>query len=264
MTSLWQTAGASALGVIIVVSVLTIAAFVLRMWIKGYVRHSFDLDLEKYKDEVSRRTAQYVAMQVAANAGLTEAQRVAAEWRIKAAESLWLEIVRISDEASKALIMLDILNPSEYQHFVEQPNIRASVPNFSDSKLSDNKTIDRVRPILGEKLYSLCFLYRAILGRIWYLLDREIREGHINPWFEDSGILHQLHEVLSKEDIDHFRSLNRRHLTWTKNQLEATILQELRSVIDGTQSINEGVAQAARILEAAQALAVQAPEENSV
>ena len=131
MTSLWQTVGASALGVAIVVSVLAFVAFLLRTWIKGYIRHGFDLDLENYKDEISRSTAQHVAMQVAANAGLIEAQRVAAEWRIKAAEALWLEVVRISDEASNALSMLDILNPSEYQHFVDRPNIRATKLNIS-------------------------------------------------------------------------------------------------------------------------------------
>ena len=260
MTSLWQTAGASALGVVIAALVLTFAAFLLRTWIKERVRHSFDLDLEKYKDDISRRTAQQVAMQMAANAGLTEAQRVAAEWRVRAVESLWLEIVRLSDEATNALLMLDILDPSEYQYFVTRPDIRSSVLNVNHSKLLDDKTIDRVRPILGERLYSLCFMYRAILGRIWFLLDRDIRGGHINAWFEESVILQQLNEVLGAEEMDRFKSLNRGHFTWTRNQLQAKILEELRSVVAGTQSIDEGLVQAARILETAQMLTVQAPE----
>ena len=252
--SFWEAVGASALAVTLILAVLSLLAFLFRTWISERISYGFDRNLERFKDDIGRSTAQHVAVQSAANASLTEAQRVAAEWRVRAADELWRHVVRIGKEAYLALTLLDLLRPDQYDTIANSEDISGVVPPLSGSSLLKGDVIDHVRPVVGERLYSLCFFYRVIFGRIWFLLERDIGEGHVSPWFNDTEILQHLAEVLTKDEMNQFYSWSGLHLWRTRHLLESKILNDIRRIIAGTHTVDEGLTQAKSILEGARQL----------
>ena len=236
-------------------SVPTIAFFLLRTWLAARItqsiKHHFDLALEQYKAELGKTTIQHHSLQSAANAALIEGQKVSAEWRVKAADTMWRNVLCLRNKTS-TIILFDILVPSEYQVFVTDSAFRSSVSSIEDLGILQTPDIEQSRPFLGERLYAMVFAYRAIRARICYLLDRDVQKGHITPWFRDDGVKRLLQGVLSPEDFRDFERMPRPRIYWISNLLEAKILDDLRRVIAGTQSVDEGLEQARRILEVVQ------------
>lgn len=267
MNLLWEAFGGSLLGSLIGVFALGILGFLLRTWfgerIRQSIRHDFSLGLERYKDEIGKRTAQHIAMQSAANAALIEGQRVAAEWRIKACDAMWREIVEFKDKASSPMTMLDLLNPDEYQGFVTDSRFKSSILTGEEFLSLFSRKIEQERPFLGENLYALFFAYRAIIGRICYLLETDVAKGYVNPWFQDDGVRHLLRLVITPEQIKQFEELKYDRVHWMTNAIEGNILDELRRVIAGTQSVDDGLEQAKRILEEVQVVVSQTNEKRA-
>ena len=190
------------------------------------------------------------AIQSAANAAMVEGQKVAAEFRIKAADEMWREILRLREATSYPLTMLDVLEPDEYQLFVTDDRIRTAALKTDIDNVLANPGIEHIRPFLGEKLFVSLFFYRALVGRIWMLLERDIEKGHVTPWFHDTHIRQLLSEVLTEEEMKHFEGLTSLRVNWTRNLIEEKILQHLRDLIAGTHSADEGLEQAGRIFKA--------------
>ena len=256
MNTIWPTVGLSAVFLLVVVFAIGIAAYLLRTWfaerIRQSIKHNFDLDLEQYKSRLNEVGARHGALHAAANAALIEGQRVSAERRIKAADTMWREMMRVREKTSTALTMLDILRPEEYQLFVTRSDLNAVVPKFEDLSALASPDFEQVRPFLGEKLYAMGISYKAVLGRIWYLLQRDVENGRVIPWFQDIGIQRLLCQILTTEEMGQFKELKNSRVTWTRNVLEQKLLYDLRNVIAGTQSVNDGLEQGHRILKAVQ------------
>ena len=161
------------------------------------------------------------------------------------------------------MTMLDILDPDEYQSFVTDSRFRLSIPTEKDLVSLLSQRIEQERPFLGEELYALFFVYRAIIGRICFLLERDVAKGYVKSWFQDDGIRQLLRLVLASEQVKEFEELTFVHVNWMTNAIEGRILSELRSVIVGTQSVDDGLEQASRILEAVQAVESQASEKRT-
>ena len=150
--------------------------------------------------------------------------------------------------------MMDILNPEEYQLFLPGNRFHPLVPTFEGIEEIALLDIEHARLFLSEKLYALAFAYRAIVGRVGVLLENDVKKGHVNPWFHDAGIKRLLGEVLTVEEMKEFEGLARLRVKWTRNFFEAKILEDLRKVIAGDQSVNEGLEQAHRIMEVVRAV----------
>ena len=245
----------SQLGAIALVAVLV---FLFRTWItskiKQSIKHSFDLSLEQFKGELELNTAQHVSMQAAANAAMVESQRVVAERRIRAAERLWKEFNRIQTELGGIATLMDLYHPSEYQGFSTNPSIRKYIENFDMTQfLTSSNDLRKVRPYVGESLYAIVFSYRIILGRIVVLIQQGLKAEHIPIWYEDKQILDVLRAILATEDMGQFTDLRfGEHVVWINQLYDHQVLEGLREIIAGTQSVNEGLDQAKKVLEVAQ------------
>ncbi len=253
MDALWGFLGQ--LGAIALVGVLM---FLLRTWIgskiKQSVKHSFDLSLEQFKGEIERNTAQYVSMQSAANAAMVEGQRVAAERRIRAAEQLWNEYNRIQTELGAIVTLMDLFKPSEYKCLSTDPRISSYIESFDMTEfLTRSKDLQIVRPFVGEGLYALVFSYRTILGRIVVLIQEGVKGGNIPTWYEDRQILAVLRATLTTKDMEEFEGLAfGEYARWLNRLFDNQVLEELRKLIAGSHSVNEGLEYALTVLEVAQ------------
>ena len=231
---------------------MTGLVFAGKTWLGERIRRSvasdYDRALEEHRDALARITDQISAVQSAANAALIEGQRVSAEWRAKAVDDLWREVLRIRNESPAALTMLDILLPEEHQQFVTDPRLRASVPELDEEYATfSDPEVEYVRPFLGEHLFALFFIYRAVNGRICFLLERDVKAGEVKPWFDDAGIQQLLRTILTEDEIRSLGKLRHGHVHWMRNLIEGKMLEHLRRVIAGEVSTEEGIEQARRV-----------------
>ena len=229
-------------------------AFVGKTWISERMRQSvaadYEHNLEEYRDALARFSSQLAAVQSAANAALLEGQRASAERRANAVDALWREVLRIRNESPAAVGMLDILLPSEYQNFVTNDRFRPLVPEIEEAvaTLLDPE-IEHVRPFLGEHVFTLFFIYRAVHGRICFLLERGVKAGKVTPWFDDAGVHQLLLTILTESEIQAFTELTRGRVRWMRSLIEGKILEQLRRVVAGAESSSEGLEQAWRVQE---------------
>ena len=222
--------------------------------IRQSVKHGFDLDLEEFRDDLSRLSTQLNSVQTAANAALVEGQRASAERRIKAVDELWREIVRIRDEAPPAITVLDVLLPTELNKPDVQGHLREMLPRKDLGSAFRNSEIEVVRPFVGEQLFLQFYVYRAVSGRIVFLLEKGLESDNVTPWYDDQGIHQLLGYVLTEEEIEQLRRAKISQVHWMQNAVEDKILRGLRKLIAGEVSSEEGLAQAQRNLEAVRAM----------
>ena len=211
---------------------------------------NYSLRLEEHRDALARITGQLSAVQATANAALLEGQRASAERRANAVDALWREVLRIRNESPAAVGMLDILLPSEYQNFVTNDRFRSLVPELEETvaTLVDHE-IEHVRPFLGERVFTLFFIYRAVHGRICFLLDRGVKAGKVTPWFDDAGVHQLLLTILTESEIQALTELTLGRVRWMSSLIEGKILEQLWGVIVGEVSSSEGLEQARRVQE---------------
>ena len=254
MNSFLEAFSGSVLAVVTITAVFGVIIYLLRTWLAERIRqpliHDFDLKLEQHKDELRRLSRQYGSMQSAANASLLEGQRVTAGFRIKAADEMWREILRLRYVTSFPLTMLDMLDPKEYRLFTTTKHLRSMSLKIDEKQLLSDPMLENTRLFLGDKLFALFFSYRAIVGRICILHKEGVKAGVITSWFRDVHLHRLLLEVLTKEEMEQFQELRSFRVGWIRNLLEGKILHDLREVIAGTQSVNDGLEQASRILKA--------------
>ncbi|MCY3887953.1 MAG: hypothetical protein OXG19_09695 [Chloroflexi bacterium] len=256
----------AALAVAVTLTVISTLLFLAKTWVGEAIRHKFrraaaeqahELTTEENAllEEIRRLNTQLQAMQNTANATVIEGQRVAAEWRTKTADAIWREIVRLRQAAPAVLTYLDILTPDEYQHFVTRADLRELALALEDERLWYwTLEAEHVRPFLGEDLFLKFFIYRACLGRVAYLLERDVRQGEVKPWFRDSGIRQHLRLVLEEDEMKQLDELPIGQLSWTLNIMEGKILDQLRRVVSGEISMTESLEQARAIRESIQKL----------
>ena len=259
-----EAAATGGIGAVVVVAGIGVVIFWARAWIGTRIREAIHVSaqkgLEEYKsdlrsdentllEEVRKLNTQLQAVQGTANAGLIEGQRVAAEWRAKTADAIWREVLRLRHDTPAVLTYLDILTPDEYQLFVTRTDLRELALSLNDERTWFwNPDAEQVRPFLGEELFLKFFIYRAWLGRVAYLLERDVRRGEVKPWFQDAGIRRQLLPmVLDEEELKQLDELPATQFSWTLNALEGKILDQLRKVVSGEVSTTESLEQARRV-----------------
>ena len=210
----------------------------------------YSRNLEEHRDALARISTQLSAVQSTANAALLEGQRASAERRANAVDALWREILRIRNDSPAAVTMLDILLPSEYGKFVTENRFRSLVPEVEETvTIFLDPEIERVRPFLGERVFALFFIYRAVHGRICVLLESGVKARRVLPWFEDAGIHQLLGTILTDHELRAFTELTHGQVQWMRNLIEGKILDQLRRVIAGEVSTTEGLEQAQRVQE---------------
>ena len=134
-------------------------------------------------------------------------------------------------EKSGPLTLLDILRPSEYQDIITRSDLRSQLLSEEDASKIGAIEIERTRPFVSDELFRLVFLYRAMRGRMCIVLAWGVRDGRINPWFEDDGLKFHLGNLLSAQEMEEFEASNPPRVQWVTDLVEQKILAEIRRMI---------------------------------
>src|SRR5690242_10460314 len=111
----------------------------LRTWVsegvRSSIKHEYDLRLEAAKGELSAQQALMIervradvaersSLQAASMAALAEGHKAAHEYRLKAIDSIWSDILRLRRETPAIGPVCDILLESEIKDHLARPNSR--------------------------------------------------------------------------------------------------------------------------------------------
>jgi hypothetical protein len=144
---------------------------------------------------------------------------------------MWQAVLEVKEKTAAPLTLLDILRPGEYQNIISDQRFKSQLLSEDDIAKKTAVDFERARPLAGDELFRLVFLYKAVRLRICLVLTQSVKEGHVTPWFQDDGLKQQLGLLLSAQEMKLFEAEDSPQLQWVMNILEQKILTQIRQVI---------------------------------
>ncbi len=211
------------------------------------IRHEYDRNIEAYKSAVSSVVA-----------AAAEGQRASIEKRLQAFDRLWKALLAIRDKTGPALLYIDITTIDEYESGQTGPSLSGILKKLDDREIQGmdvDKTIEEVRPYVGEIVWSLFTVYRAFCIRIIFLAQQDFTKTSANKhWTKDAGIRSLLETVLSREDFRKVEGRTISKVDFVRNAIEGKVLDAWRSLLSGRDYGKEALEHAREILDASNRL----------
>ena len=150
--------------------------------------------------------------------------------------------------------LLNFLSVEEYKHAPNTKGFREVAQGCSLEKIDEYMSnsdypVERVRPYVGEYLWSMFFAYRQIMGRITYLLYLSLEDANNAEWHKDNSIRQILKAVLNENELVEFESIRLGRISWLEQRLESKILAVSQKIISGEELGAEALKQAELILQ---------------
>jgi hypothetical protein len=269
----------------VLVSVLTslgatgLAVYLARNWLaerlRQSIKHEYDeklerlkaqlvvesgLNLERFKSDLSREASILTVAHRSLGVSVAMAQRR----RVGGVSDLWKALLNVRNNSPEIFTFLDVLLPDEYAT-LEHHQFKTFEPDISAEALlkmvGDNaKTIETVRPFVGEYLWYLFYVYQAIHLRVAFLYTTGRAKANHTPWYEDAVSLKLLASVITQDEMASLKQLKVGQIKLMRQLIESKFLAAVDRIISG-QAIGDFAAEeAARI---ARAVAEVAAEKGS-
>lgn len=198
---------------------LTTAAivFLVKTWIserlKRSIEHEYATKLESHKailraehetalEKLRADAAKDRAVQSAATTTLIGIHQAGQERRLNAVEILWQAIIDLKDKIPGIVTMADILPEEEYGQLLTHPPLRSMINKLSFDVVNDilkvTKSVEKIRPFLGQYVYALFWAYRAFVGQVLVSLIQGRDEGRMTPWYHNDNIRSLLSTTFAK------------------------------------------------------------------
>ena len=148
----------------------------------------------------------------------------------------------------------NLLSVEEYKHAPNTKGYRELAQGWSLEKIADylgnsDYPVEKVRPFVGEYLWSMFFAYRQVMGRITYRLSLSLEDANNAEWHKDNNIRQILEAVLNENELAEFESTRLGKISWLEQRLESKILAASQKIISGEELGVEALRQAELILQ---------------
>lgn len=239
--------------------------FLSKSWmsqrIKSSIEHEYAEKLEGFKaqlkaehdtalEKIKASNAQNLAIQSAATASLAATHTAAQEKKFHSLEVLWKAAVQLRKESPTVLAFLNIHTASEYNLLLLDSHKSLTIDLTLDDfvkNFGEFPDAEMARLYVGEYMYSLFWAYRAIIGRIVFIIMAGVQKDTIQDWAQDTGIRQLIKHVLTDAEIQEFDNQSIGRINWLCNQIEQKILVHSAKIISGEASATFGLEQAHKI-----------------
>ncbi len=225
--------------------------FLAKTWIGERIKQSIENEYRVALERLRADNAQYQAVQAVAMSSMSATRHAAVERRLQSIERLWSAIMRLRAATPAAVTFADALVANEYGEFFKNWKLAAVLSDVSlDRLVEEIKLLGDVEECglyVGETLYLLFFVYRAVVGRLVFLFEQGREKGELLPWYGDSGVQQHLRCVATQKELADFDGLKCGQFAWVQSLLETKILQHANRIISGHESADFGLEQAQRI-----------------
>ena len=237
-------------------AIRTFPEFIGGALLKG-IEHRNTVEIERFKDQLGRETqseierlrADYATLKssvdyLSANQGELRSKMIAAT------ERMWKNLQKVKDSFSDAVYLEEALLPKELDvAFVpgRWPNIMDPARKvYADEQNVLNKIMDctiegHERLFVGDRLWLIHFVFRALHFRMGLLLHRSFAQSRYNGWRNDEMIRQQLSSVLGEEEIKPFYTMDFPSLPNIIARIEAEFLKEGMRIMSGSKFFADSV-----------------------
>lgn len=261
------------------VGVTGLAGYLARNWLterlRQSIKHEYDekierlksqlsgdntLSLERFKSEIAREAS----VLAVAHRTLEESAAIAQRRRVDGVSELWNALLTIRNNSPEVFTFLDVLLPEEHSK-LNTHKFKTFNPDISTAAIQvmvgdKTKTIETVRPFVGEYLWFLFFVYQAIHLRIAFLHTNNRSKNSYTPWYSDSTTLNLLKSAASSMEIEDFNRLRVGQINAMRQLIEGKFLAASEKILSGQTSGTFAAEEAARM---AKAVLELGPETDS-
>jgi hypothetical protein len=231
---------------------------------KGEIQKQVNRDnaelLAKHQKELEEIKAQFTveeSMRQMLTGSFSNAQSQVFERRLNSIEELWKAFYVLRDSMPSFLTYVDIILEKEYEGWIKRTDVQKVFGDLSIDKITEMSRsltgdIEKVRPFVGEYLWSLYFVYRAFSFRLVVFIFMERQKNAPKYWKNDDGLKQILRSVLSESEFNSFTSKEIGSIKYVQTLMEGKFISQVEKIITGTVSIQEGIEQARTIMLSAQ------------
>jgi len=224
--------------------------------LKQSIQHEYSQKLEAHKAQLNAANDVAIEQLKTATSAMLESKKLGHERILTAIDELWNAILTIDDKSPAIVGFLDLILDDEYPGLFDNPKIRTSIDELNDelvrSGLSATKDTEKLRPYIGEYLWYLFFGYRAIKGRIGYLILNDRNSGSRVHWRQDAGIKQYLDAILDKPQVEDIYATRIAPTAKMFEYVKQTILHVSTEIISGERSASDSLEIARQIANAVQ------------
>ena len=222
--------------------------FLAKSWLserlKQSIQHEYSERLESFK--VQLRAENDIAMEklkTATNVYL-ETKKLGHHKILDAIDSLSTCIFTIDDNRPAIFGTLDVLYKNEYSQIFDNPTIQPQIESLSYTQateiVKETQQLHIHRPYLGEYLWWHFVVYRAIHGRIIFLLTVDRDKGTRKHWIDDALIRQHAESVLDESQINDIFNSARPTIEQLTGCVKTKILKRCAEIISGDASAADG------------------------
>ena len=165
--------------------------------------------------------------------------------RLEAVDKLWNVIIKLRQNSSPITLYFDVALPSEFSQLRTNPKTAEFFKDITNSRFLEwaeiARGLENYRPYLSERLWSVFYLFRSILGRLAILIIRIKQGEEVGNWKQDSVIHESLKALLDKNEFEIVTGAGIQSATIAVNFIESRILREITNVLSGRESSLEGL-----------------------
>jgi hypothetical protein len=255
-------------------ALLGAVAWLLRTWVRERlaraVEHEYARRLETLRAELAARNAEALervrvelqkgqTLSTAATASFLAARAAAHDRTLDAVQQLWHGVLRIRSSEPSIVGVTSFLTADEIRGLPDMPQFKEALARL---RLQDvlsgeivSPEVEKVRPFVGEFLWSLFFGYRALVGRMGVLFAADGpdgKKGRMVYYLDDPGFRQLLESLLTPEELLLVEKQVVGAYAMARTLVEQKILLQSRKVIEGEHSAELALVQARRIISASE------------
>ncbi|CAN5493486.1 hypothetical protein BH10PSE6_BH10PSE6_24410 [soil metagenome] len=164
---------------------------------------------------------------------------------------LWKAMLALREEFREAVSVESFLTSTEIDAAIKSNNLIGNLPSAARYKLrayldekmlrATNTEIEAVKLFVGDRLWLIYFVARAVQGRMGYLVHRSFDEGQYVDWRKDKPMTSLLSNVLEPSVVESLKSETFAGLEKAVDLLQASFLKEAGRVMSGAVSFADSL-----------------------
>ncbi|MEQ1905719.1 MAG: hypothetical protein ABL888_16140 [Pirellulaceae bacterium] len=238
--------------------------WITRNWLserlKQSIQHEYGQKLEAHKAALKAANDVAIEQLKISTSALVEAKKIGHERILAAIQELWQGVLAIDENTPTIVSVMDVILYEEYDSIFSNPKLQGTLNKLTDEtaylRLNKYNQLEQHRPFFGEHLWYLFFGYRAVIGRMGFLIKRDRDTGSRVHWRQDDLIKQHLAALLTEQELADIYSSKLAPSQKMREYIKQKILHVSTQIISGQRS-------AADSLETAKQIAIAIAESTA-
>ncbi|MBT3029307.1 MAG: hypothetical protein KME48_19280 [Candidatus Thiodiazotropha sp. (ex Ctena orbiculata)] len=251
-------------------SITTSSILLLLLWLgrkliitrlTNSVKHEYDVKLEKLRDDLNKNSTQMRSLSSGALSGIINRQNAQYQRQVLAVDQIWNSVIQMKPAKVFAAQLGAYKFDTMMKAFTENPHLKEVIDVIGDDfdrNCLNGIDAEKSRPFISDLAWAYYSAYNLILRNYhvkYLMLQKGIDKTEI---IENPNIIKVLVAALPhrEEAIQtHGHEIFHTYL----EELETLLLNELKSILQGSRASEESIKHAAKILQHVEDLQLKSP-----